>query len=57
MRKYEALHGDGIRKPNEAKDDIIRLLAEGKTNKEIAKELGIREAMVDYYDKQSGGLD
>lgn len=54
LRKWDEKHG--IRKPNKAKDEILRLLGEGKTAKEIADALGIRQAMVYYYDKQYGGL-
>ena len=56
LRKYEAKHGDGNRKPNKAKDEILRMLSEGKSAKEISDVLGIRQAMVYYYDKQYGGL-
>ena len=57
MREYDKKWVHGGRKPNKAKDDILRLLNEGVEPKDIAEQLKIKLTMVYYYKDQYGGLD
>ena len=50
LRKYDAKQEERKKKPCQTKDEILQMLAEGKNAKEISEELGIRQAMVYYYD-------
>ena len=54
LREYDEKQEKLEKKPNKIKDEIMRLLAEGESAKDIANELGIRQSMVYYYDELYG---